>query len=226
MTASTCALAAMYPLEDSMIDVIVIDDNPVVRAALRGYLDSTDEARVVGEAGDGIGALQLAQRVRPQVILLDYRMPIADGLSVVTALASYGRVLVLTSDESDELVTRMLQGGAQGYLVHGQFDPDELLRAVRSVAAGQSWLSPEAARAAVAALRTAGPSGGTGLVDELTDREHDVLNLLSLGLSNAAIAKRLWLSEKTVKNHLHRAFAKLGVGSRSEAMVAWNRVRR
>jgi len=209
-----------------MIDVIVVDDNPVVRAALSSYLDSTDEARIVGEAADGISALQLAQRVRPQVILLDYRMPIADGLSVVTALSSYGAVLVLTSDESDELITQMLYGGAQGYLVHGQFDPADLLRAVRAVAAGQGWLSPEAARAAVAALRTGPKAGETGLIEELTDREHDVLNLLSLGLSNAAIAARLWLSEKTVKNHLHRAFAKLGVASRSEAMVAWGRGRR
>ena len=217
-----------------MIDVMVVDDNPVVRAALRGYLNSTDVARVVGEAGDGATAVRLARQVRPQVILLDYRMPIADGLSVVTALACDARVLVLTSDESDELVTRMLHGGAQGYLVHGRFDPSDLLRAVQAVAAGQGWLSPEAARAAVTALRTgppappAGPGGGssTGMTADLTDRESDVLNLLSLGLSNAAIAGRLWLSEKTVKNHLHRAFAKLGVASRAEAMVTWSRARR
>ncbi len=209
-----------------MIDVIVVDDNPIVRRALRGYLSSTDEVRVVGEAADGIAALQLAQRARPQVILLDYMMPVADGLSVVTALSNYGKVLVLTSDESDDLVTRMLQGGAQGYLVHGQFDPADLLRAVRAIDAGQSWLSPKAARATVAALRPGGTASATGPIEELTDREHDVLNLLSLGLSNAAIAARLWLSEKTVKNHLHRAFAKLNVTSRSEAMVAWSRARR
>jgi len=208
-----------------MIDVMVVDDNPIVRAALRGYIDSTDEARVVGEAGDGVDALQLAQRLRPTVILLDNRMPVADGLSVVTALASYGAVLVLTSDESDDLVTRMLQGGAKGYLVHGRFDPPELERAIHAVAAGQGWLPPEAARAAATALR-AEATAATTPVDRLTDREHDVLNLLSLGLSNSTIAARLWLSEKTVKNHLHRAFAKLGVSSRSEAIVAWTRTRR
>ena len=108
---------------------------------------------MIGEAGDGVDALQLAQRLRPAVILLDNRMPVADGLSVVTALAAYGAVLVLTSDDSDHLVTRMLQGGAKGYLVHGRFDPPELGRAIHAVAAGQGWLPPEVARAAAAALR-------------------------------------------------------------------------
>jgi DNA-binding NarL/FixJ family response regulator len=211
-----------------VIDVLIVDDNPIVRAALRGYLDGTDETRVVGEAGDGSIALQLAHRLRPAVTLLDYRMPVADGLSVVSAISAYSAVLVLTSDESEELVTAMLRGGARGYLVHGMFDLPDLLRAVRAVAAGEGWLSPRAASVVAHTLRDADSAKPTRLPmgSGLTGREHDVLNLLCLGLSNAAIGERLWLTEKTVKNHLNHAFAKLGVSSRAEAIVFWSRVRR
>jgi DNA-binding NarL/FixJ family response regulator len=209
-----------------MIEVLIVDDNPTVRAALRGFLDSTDEARVVGEAGDGQLALQLAQRLRPQVTILDYRMPVADGLSVVRPLSAYTAVLALTSDERDDLVTAMLRGGARGYLVYGRFEPDDLLRAVRAVARGEGWLSPHAARVVASALRGSGTSDKAPRMsgrDDLTAREQDVMNLLCLGLSNASIGERLALTEKTVKNHLNRAFAKLNVTSRAEAIVYWMR---
>jgi DNA-binding NarL/FixJ family response regulator len=212
-----------------MIDILIVDDNPIVRAALRGFLDSTDETRVIGEASDGFEALQIAQRLRPSVTLLDYRMPVADGLSVVTPLSAYTAVLVLTSDERDDLVTAMVRGGARGYLVYGRFEPDDMLRAVRAVASGEGWLSPRAAKVVASALQESGIAGRPTperLPDDLTAREHDVLNLLCLGLSNAAIGKRLALSEKTVKNHLSHAFTKLNVSSRSEAIVFWMRSRR
>ncbi len=212
-----------------MIEVLIVDDNPVVRAALRGFLDGTDEVLVVGEAGDGSTALQLAQRLRPTVTLLDYRMPIADGLSVVAPLSAYTAVLVMTSDERDDLVTAMLRNGARGYLVYGQFEPPDVLRAVRAVARGEGWLSPRAALVVASALHSSGtdqaPSAPRSL-DALTAREHDVLNLLCLGLSNAAIGDRLALSEKTVRNHLNHVFAKLNVTSRAEAIVHWLRMRR
>jgi DNA-binding NarL/FixJ family response regulator len=208
-----------------VIDVLVVDDNPIVRSALGGYLDSTGEARVVGMAGDGVVALELAHRLRPAVTLLDYRMPIADGLSVITALSAYTAVLVLTNDERDDLVARMLRGGARGFLVHGEFEPPELLRAVRAAAAGQGWLTPRAAATVASTLRGNDPVSPRRAAAGLTDREHDVLNLLSLGLSNAAIGERLALTEKTVKNHLNHAFAKLGVTSRAEAIVLWTRHR-
>lgn len=215
-----------------MIDVLIADDNPIVRAALRGYLDSTDEVRVVAEASNGQEALAAARRSRPTVTLLDHRMPIADGLSVVTALSQHTAVLVLTSDTSEDLIRSMLRGGARGYLVHGEFEPPDLLRAVLAVAGGQGWLSPVAASVAATALREAGERdrerhqraareqaalGRFGL----TARERDVLNLLCQGLSNAVIAHRLALTEKTVKNHLNHIFGKLQVSSRTEAVVVW-----
>ncbi|WNV85561.1 response regulator transcription factor [Umezawaea sp. Da 62-37] len=215
-----------------MIDVLVVDDNPIVRAALRGFLDCTDSARVVAEAGDGRRAVAFARRLRPAVTLLDHRMPIADGLSVLGELCRYTAVLVLTSDADPVLVSDMLRGGARGYLVHGEFDPDELLRAVLAVSCGQSWLSAPAAAVAVAAVREQADRERahreqleSQLQDRirlgLTRREEDVLGLVAEGMSNAAIARRLVLTEKTVKNHLHHAFTKLRVGNRTEAVLRW-----
>jgi DNA-binding NarL/FixJ family response regulator len=215
-----------------MIDILIVDDNPIVRAALRGFLDSTDEVRVVGEAGHGREALVAARGLRPTVTLLDHRMPIADGLSVVAALSQHTAVLALTSDTSEDVITSMLRGGARGYLVHGQFDPPDLLRAVLAVAGGQGWLSPVAASVAATAVREEGErdrgrhqqaAREQAALDRfgLTPRERDVLNLLSQGLSNAVIAHRLDLTEKTVKNHLNHIYDKLHVCSRTEAVVLW-----
>ena len=215
-----------------MIDLLVVDDNPVVRAAVHGFLAGQDEVRVVGEAADGREALRLARRLRPAVTLLDYRMPVADGLSVIAALAEHTRVLVLTSDTGAEIVSGMLRGGARGYLVWGQFEPPDLLRAIREVAAGSSWLSPVAASVAAQAFRDQGAReqaereqarhrAATQQRHGLSSREEEVLNLLAMGLSNASIAARLGLTEKTVKNHLNHVFAKLGVRNRTEAVVRW-----
>ncbi|MET0496068.1 MAG: response regulator transcription factor [Actinoplanes sp.] len=215
-----------------MIDLLVVDDNPVVRAAVHGFLAGQDEVRVIGEAADGREALRLAHRLRPAVTLLDYRMPVADGLSVIAALAEHTRVLVLTSDTGAEIVSGMLRGGARGYLVWGQFEPPDLLRAIREVAAGSSWLSPVAASVAAQAFRDQGAReqaereqarhrAATQQRHGLSSREEEVLNLLAMGLSNASIAARLGLTEKTVKNHLNHVFAKLGVRNRTEAVVRW-----
>jgi DNA-binding NarL/FixJ family response regulator len=204
-----------------MIDVLVADDNPIVRAALCGHLAATDGMRVVAEAADGREALAAARRHAPAVTLLDHRMPIADGLSVLPDLCRLSAVLVLTSDPDPGLIARMLHGGARGYLVHGTFTPDELTRAVAAVAAGQGWLSPVAVAVATAEMRSRPVPRSLRGRFGLTRREEDVLDLLAEGLSNAAIAHRLLLTEKTVKNHLHHAYAKLRVTSRSEALLRW-----
>jgi DNA-binding NarL/FixJ family response regulator len=161
------------------------------------------------------------------VTLLDHRMPVADGLSVVGDLARHSGVLALTSSEEPHIITEMLQRGARGYLVHGEFEPHDLVRAVHEVAGGRGWLSPRAASVAVSMARgrTAAPERPRRPEAGLTDRELEVLDLLCQGLSNAAIAHRLWLTEKTVKNHLNHVFAKLGVRSRTEAVVRWSALR-
>lgn len=216
-----------------MIDVLIVDDNPIVRMAIRAFLDAADDIRVVGEAADGRTAIATAQRLRPTVTLLDHRMPIADGLSVIVRLADHTAVLVLTSDSDAELIAGMLRGGARGYLVHGEFDPPELLRAVHAVASGQGWLSPAVAAATISALRdhAAEQRVEHNRVDQLrqlrdgfglTRREQDVLDLLCAGHSNAAIGRRLLVTEKTVKNHLNHIFTKLGVANRTEAALRWS----
>ena len=215
-----------------MIDVLIVDDNPIVRAAIRGFLDASEDVRVVGEAADGRTATTMAQRLRPTVTLLDHRMPIADGLSAITKLAAASAVLVLTSDAGEDLIAGMLRGGAQGYLVHGEFDPPELLRAVRAVAAGQSWLSPVVASFTVSSLRAQADHERTAREHTqrlrlrqqsfgLTQREHEILDLLCAGHPNAAIARQLRLTEKTVKNHLNHIFAKLHASNRTEAAMLW-----
>ncbi|MFB9442868.1 response regulator transcription factor [Dactylosporangium vinaceum] len=203
-----------------MITVLVVDDNPIVRTALRTYLDAAAGVSVVAEAADGLEALAEARRTAPAVTLLDHRMPRADGLTVLPELARLTAILVLTSDPDPTLITQMLRGGARGYLVHGTFTPDDLHRAVQAVAAGQGWLSPAAAAVATATMR-ARPYPRPRPRHGLTRREQDVLDLLAEGLTNAAIAHRLLLTEKTVKNHLHRAYAKLRVTNRTEALLRW-----
>ncbi len=215
-----------------VIDVLIVDDNPIVRAAMSAFLDADDRVRMVGEAGNGHEGLAAARRLRPTVTLLDHRMPIADGLSVVSEMGLYTKVLALTSDYTGDVIASMLRGGVRGYLVHGQFDPPELLRAVLAVAEGRGWLSPVAASVATSLVR------GQAERDQaqreraerrhtvqtrfgITRREREVLNLLAQGLSNASIAIRLGLTEKTVKNHLNSVFGKLNVSSRTEAVLVW-----
>ncbi|MEY9210682.1 response regulator transcription factor [Thermobifida halotolerans] len=209
----------------SPITVLVVDDNIVVRAGLLALLETSDDIRIAGEAGNGVQAVERARQLRPDIVLLDVRMPVRDGVSVVEELAELAKVVMLTHTEDPEVVRTALRRGASGYLVHGHFTLEELGHALREVARGTgSPLSPVAATALVTSLRSAstapGPADPAAL--GLTGREAEVLGAAARGLSNAETARELFLSEKTVKNHINRIFRKLGVGTRAAAIARWN----
>ncbi|WP_233515006.1 LuxR C-terminal-related transcriptional regulator [Marinitenerispora sediminis] len=203
-----------------------MDDNIVVRAGLISLLETADDIVVIGEAGDGDEAIARARELRPDVVLLDVRMPGRDGVSAVEELSALSKVVMLTHTEDPETVHTALRRGATGYLVHGHFTVAELGRALRDVVHGRgSPLSPVAAAAVLASMRAAppprpGPASAEDL--GLTEREAQVLAAAARGLSNSAIAQEMFLSEKTVKNHINRIFRKLKVTSRSAAIARWN----
>lgn len=215
-----------------MIRVLLADDHAAIRSGLRLILDSHGGIEVVGEACDGDTAIEQARVLRPDVTLMDVRMPGLDGITATREIVSGGwsRVLVLTSFEIDEYVTGALQAGADGYLVK-TIDAGPLVDAVQHVVAGEAVLSPEVTRRVIAGFVAV---GGTG-VDEpesagnatlppgLTDREREILTLLGQGLSNADIATSLFIAESTVKTHVSRILAKLGCTTRVQAAIAARR---
>jgi DNA-binding NarL/FixJ family response regulator len=204
------------------ITVVIVEDNPMVRAALRELLHGVDGFRVVAEAADGRAGLAAVARHLPTVTLLDHRMPVADGLDVLDRLAELTRVLMLTADGSAEVVRLALECGARGFIVHSELFRDDVPRAVSAIAAGQVWLSPSAAAVAVRSVRVhAEAESLLRLRFGLTRRERQLVELLVDGLSNAEIAATLVVAEKTVKNHLNHVYAKLGVASRSQAIARW-----
>lgn len=206
--------------------VLIVDDNPVVRAGLVSLLEASGGAEVVGEAGDGRRAVEAAEHLRPDVVLLDVRMPLVGGVEAAEPLSRIARVIMLTYTDEPETVRASIRGGACGYLVHGTFSADELGRAVRDAASGANPLSPAAARAVVDAVRSAPAEPATDPAAAqaslgLSIREAQVMELIAQGRSNTDIARELFLSEKTVKNHVNRIYAKLGAESRGAAIARW-----
>jgi len=204
------------------VTVAVVDDNPVIRMGLSAILAASDRLRLVGEAGDGEAAVRMIRDVRPDVTLLDVRMPKRDGVQVLAEVSSATKVLMLTYSDSPDVVRAAVDAGAAGYLVHGQIAPHELERAVLAVADGSLLLS----EAATQALRTSWSMPSlrpepAGIEVGLSDREREVMDLVARGLTNGETARELYLTEKTVKNHINRIFAKLGVRSRAEAVAVW-----
>jgi DNA-binding NarL/FixJ family response regulator len=193
-----------------MIKVLVVDDHPVVRQGLRTFLDLQDDMTVVGESADGESCVDDAARLRPDVILLDLRMPVADGVAALHGLRDNpARVLVITSFTEPSAVLPAVRAGAAGY-VYKDVDPPALVAAIRSVHAGHVLLHPDVARLlAVGDQRPA----------ELTARERDVLAEVARGRSNREIARALTLSEKTVKTHVSSILGKLGVQDRTQAAL-------
>jgi DNA-binding NarL/FixJ family response regulator len=196
------------------VRVLVVDDHPVVRDGLRGMLGTQGDLEVVGEAADGAEALAVAARARPDVVLMDLRMPGMDGVTAIGRLAAEqpsARVLVLTTYDTDQDVARAIEAGATGYLLKDA-PREELFRAVRAAARGETVLAPSVATKLVGRLRAgSGPA--------LSQRELEVLALVARGATNRQAAAELFISEATVKTHLLHAFAKLGVGDRTAAVT-------
>lgn len=205
-----------------MIRVVIADDNAIVRQGLVAVLGAADsKIEVVGEAANGREAVALAREHHPDVVLLDLQMPIMNGIQAAEALSGEFRVVMLTYSDDEPRVTAAIRAGACGYLVHGRFEAEELADSVRRAARGETVLSPAIAPTVFAALRR-GPEGDThGDPHELTAREREVMTLVAEGLSNRDIAQRLVVTEKTVKNHVHNTYRKLGVTRRGQAIAHW-----
>ena len=197
-----------------MISVLLVDDHPVVRAGVRGMLGGEPDIEVVGEAGSGDEAVVAVRALRPDVVLMDLRMPGLDGVGAtgqVRAVAPGTRVLVLTTYESDADVLRAVEAGATGYLLKDS-SRAELLTAIRAAARGETVLSPTVATTLLNRMRNPRQ-------DLLSPREANVLRLVAAGMSNVDISRSLHIAEATVKTHLLRAFAKLGVSDRTAAVT-------
>jgi DNA-binding NarL/FixJ family response regulator len=207
-----------------VIRVMLVDDQVLVRAGFRALLDSEDDIEVVAEASDGHEAVRLASKLRPDVILMDIRMPRVDGIEATRRIAAEARldgvkVVILTTFELDEYVFEGLRAGASGFLVKDT-DPLELLHAVRVVASGESLLSPSVTRRLIAEFVSRSPDRrATPQLDALTDREREVMALVAAGLSNGEIAAQLVVSPATAKTHVSRAMMKLRARDRAQLVV-------
>jgi DNA-binding NarL/FixJ family response regulator len=202
--------------------VIVADDNAVVRSGLISLLEAGG-VEVVGEASDGEKAITLAECLKPDVVLLDVRMPLMDGVTAAARLAKTTRVLMLTYTDTPEIIRAAIGNGAAGYLVHGTFTPEELLSAVRQAASGANPLSPAAVAVLVGAVQNQAtmPPRSPGARFGLSTREIEVMELVAQGYPNGVIASRLFLADKTIKNHVNHIYAKLGVTTRAAAIALW-----
>ncbi|MFC9735774.1 response regulator [Streptomyces roseolus] len=205
-------------MADKPIRVLLVDDHQVVRRGLRTFLEVQDDIEVVGEAADGAEGVARAEELRPDVVLMDIKMPGTDGIEALKrlrALANPAKVLIVTSFTEQRTVVPALRAGASGY-VYKDIDPDALAGAIRSVHAGHVLLQPEVAGALLA---QDDPQGGTGRGTTLTEREREVLGLIADGRSNREIARALVLSEKTVKTHVSNILMKLDLADRTQAAL-------
>ncbi|MEU6341898.1 response regulator transcription factor [Streptomyces sp. NPDC046977] len=207
-----------------MIRVLVVDDEALVRSGLRMILEAAGDISVVAEARDGAEAVHAARQCRPDVVLLDVRMPGMDGLAGAAALAEIPdrpRVIMLTTFHRDEYVHAALRSGAVGFLLKDT-PPHDLAEAVRIVAAGNAMLSPTVTRRLITSFAQRGPSvadQARARLNVLTDRECEVIRAVARGLSNAEIGKELSMAQATVKAHVSRALAKLGLNNRVQAAI-------
>ncbi|MDQ3879563.1 MAG: response regulator transcription factor [Chloroflexota bacterium] len=203
------------------LGILLVDDEALIRSGLRAIINAEPDLEVVGESDDGAGVTALVRRLRPDIVLMDVRMPGVDGIEATRRLLvnvdDPPRVLVLTTFENDDYVFDALRAGASGFLLK-RARPDEVVRAIRLLAAGDSLLFPAAIRDLAARQAPHPPPGG---LDEcgLTDREAEVLRLIAEGLSNAEIAAQLIVSTETVKSHVARVLTKLDARDRTQAVI-------
>jgi DNA-binding NarL/FixJ family response regulator len=206
-----------------VIRVLVADDQALIRDSFRLILDLEPDLEVVGEAGDGEQAVARTRQLQPDVVLMDIRMPVLDGLAATRALTRAGsaaRVLILTTYDADDYLYDAMRAGACGFLLKDT-RREQLADAVRTVAAGEALLHPALTRRLVERFVAGPPPGGSpAALSPLTERETDVLRLVGRGLSNSEIAAELFLGEATVKTHLGRVLTKLGLRDRVQAVVA------
>ncbi|MGW1590109.1 response regulator [Streptomyces sp. NPDC002386] len=205
------------------VTVLLVDDEPLVRAGLRAVLESQPDIRVVGEAADGAAVIPLVRRLRPDVVAMDVRMPLMDGIeatrAVLRTVDAPPKIIVVTTFEDDEFVYEALRAGADGFLLK-RSRPAEIVHAVRLVADGESLLFPASVRRLADRFGERRAAGTPLTGASLTEREAEVLRLMARGLSNAEIAARLVVGAETVKSHVSAVLAKLGARDRTQAVIA------
>jgi DNA-binding NarL/FixJ family response regulator len=202
------------------LTVLVVDDHPIFRKGPRALLGGQPALRLVGEAASGAEAVRLAADLRPDVIMMDLQMPGGDGLTAIRQIVAArpeSRILVVTMFEDDDSVFAAMRAGARGYVLK-DMDDDEIARAILAVGHGEAIFSPAIA-ARLVTFFAARPAGATGAFPELTESERSVLRLMAQGVNNQAIAQRLGLSPKTVRNYVSNIFGKLQVADRAQAIV-------
>ena len=208
-----------------MIRLLLVDDQTIIRRGLKSLLELTSDLEVVGEAENGAVAVDQVQALKPDVVLMDLRMPIMDGVAATKAIVDHCpgvKVLVLTTFDEEDSVGQAIQAGAIGYLLKDT-EPDELVQAIRMVNKGYAQMGPGLLSKAMAAPRTATPNPAQqAAFATLTPREQEVLTLIARGLSNREIAAELYIAESTVKNHVTRILSQLGLRDRTQAAIFSN----
>jgi DNA-binding NarL/FixJ family response regulator len=208
-------------VSESPIRVLIADDQALMRTGFRMILDAQDDIEVVGEAIDGTDAIRRFERLLPDVVVMDVRMPTMDGIEATRRLATLerpARVLILTTFDLDDYVFEALRAGASGFLLKDR-PPEELVAAVRVIAAGEALLAPSVTRRLIEEFARRAPIASRSELEELTEREREVLVLMARGLSNAEIARSLFVAETTVKTHVGRVLHKLRLRDRAQAVV-------
>ncbi len=204
-----------------VIDVLLVDDDQLMRAGLRMIIEQAHDLRVVGEAENGRVAVNATRRDHPEVVVMDVRMPVMDGIEATREIVGAGsssRVLILTTFEHDEYVFNALKAGASGFLLK-RSPPEQLIEAIRTIAAGEALLAPSVTRRLIAEFSSRPQREPSPRFARLTDREREVLVEMARGLTNEELAESLYISENTVKTHVKRVMTKLGARDRVQAVV-------